>query len=223
MIGNLKLLGLALIAVLAMSVATASMASADTSMTESAPAKLTGSQQGSANFTTTFGNTVCKEAKYTGTTTTGVTTFTVTPSYPEKTVIGEQNCTTAGLPSLIHTNGCTYLFHIGAVTGGTMDIVCSAGKEITVTAGYNITIKCTVHVPAQTGLSNVEYRNTGFGATRELIVEMGITNLKYSHTKGSGIGACTAGSGTTGSAVGNVLITAEKDNESTEHVGIFLT
>lgn len=221
MMRNLKVLALALVAVLAMSAVAASTAPADAFTGEATPVTLTGSQEGSDVLTTTSGNTTCKEVRYTGTSASGVTTATVTPSYPEKTAIGEQNCS-GGLPSLVHTNGCVYLFHLGAATEGTVDINCPAGKEITITAGYNVTTKCTIHIPPQTGLIKVNYSNTGSGNTREIIVTTAITNLKYTHTKGSGLGACTPGSGTTGSYNGKARITGEKDGGS-GHVGIFLS
>lgn len=224
MMRNLKVLGLALVAMLAMSAVASSMASADTFTGESSPVALTGSQEGNDVFTITAGNTTCKEVIYTGTSASGVTTVTAIPQYPEKTASGAQNCTSLGLPALVHSNGCSYLFHIGAGTEGTLDIKCPEGKEVTVTAGYNVTTKCTIHVPAQTGLSKLTYSNVGTatGPTREVLVEAAITNLKYSHTKGTGLGACTAGSGTTGSYAGQARVTGEIDG-STEHVGIFLS
>lgn len=225
MMRNLKVLGLALSTIiLALSAAAVSTASADTFTADSTPVALTGSQEGNDVFTITAGNTTCKEVKYTGTSASKVTTISVTPSYPEKTAGGEQNCTSLGLPALIETNGCTYLFHIGVATEGTLDIVCPAGKEITVTAGYNVTTKCTIHVPGQTGLSKITYINagTGAGTTRELLVQAAITNLKYSHTTGTGFAHCTAGSGTTGSYTGQARVTGEKDGGG-EHVGIFLS
>jgi hypothetical protein len=225
MMRNLKILGLALVAVFAMSAVAASAASADQLTSEVSPVTLTGAQEGTDTFTITAGNTNCKEVSYVGTTATPTTTVSATPSYPEKTKLAEQNCTSLGFPATIHTNGCTYLFHIegGASTSGTLDVVCPAGKEITVTAVSGGTTKCTIHVPAQTGLGPVTFSNVGAGATRELKVEAKITNLKYSHTEGTGLGKCTGGTGTTGSYTGKALVTGEKDNGGTEHVGIFLS
>jgi hypothetical protein len=225
MMRNLKVLGLALVAVFAMSAVAASMASADDLTSESSPVILSGKQEGSDVLTITAGNIACKEIKYSGTTITPTTTVTVTPSYPEKTSAGEQNCTALGFPSIIHTNGCTYLFHINGAgsTTGTVDIVCPAGKEITVTTNAPATIKCTLHFPAQTGLGPVTYINTGAGTTRELRIETKITNLKYSHTAGTGLGTCTTGTGTTGGYVGKMLFTGLNDSGGSGHVGIFLS
>jgi hypothetical protein len=226
MMRNLKVLGLALVAVFAMSAVAASMASADDLTSEVSPVTLTGAQEENDVLTTTAGNISCKEIKYKGTAVTPTTTVSVTPEYPEKSG-GVTNCTALGFPMLVDVNGCSYLFHIGAgVTTGTLDIVCPAGKEITVTVNYLSTVKCIIHVPAQTGLGPVTYTNVGSGATREITVSAKITNLKYSHTRPAGepgLGACTTGSGTTGSYNGKVIVTGEKDNGGTEHVGIFLS
>jgi hypothetical protein len=225
MMRNLKVLGLALVAMFAMSAVAASMASADDLTSESSPVTLTGAQEENDVFTTTAGNTSCKEVKYkSAPTATPTTTVSVTPEYPEKTAGGLQNCTALGFPAKVDTNGCTYLFHIGAgVTTGTLDIVCAGSNEITVTANNTATEKCIIHVKGQTGLGPITYTNVGSGTTRELTVSAKITNLSYSHTRPAGepgLGACTTGSGTTGSYNGKAIVTGEN---ASGHVGIFLS
>jgi len=229
MIRNLKVLGLALVAVFAMSAVAASMASADELTSESSPVQLTGKQIAPGDvFTTEVGTVKCKEVSYKATTATPTTTVTATPTYPVKALDGTQNCTGFGFPAEIHTNGCTYLFHIGVATTGTLDVLCPEGKEITVTAIGTGTNKCTVHVPAQSGKATITYRNVGSLTTREIEVEANITTLTYSWNKGTGLGACskeekTTGEKGTGTYTGKALITGEKDNGGTEHVGIFLS
>jgi len=225
MIRNLKVLGLALVAVFALSAVAASAASADSLTSESSPVVLTGKQVGAGDvFTLTAGTAKCKEIKYTATTTTPTTTVSATPSFPAKTASGEQNCTGFGFPSETITNGCTYLFHIGAATTGTMDVVCPAGKEITIVSSSAGTTKCTVHVAAQSGLGTVTYRNVGTLTTREVELEVNLTNVKYSHTEGTGLGKCTSGAAVNGSYVGKALITGEEDKAlEPKHVGIFLS
>ena len=225
MIRNLKVLGLALVAVFVMSAFATSAASADSLTSESSPVTLTGKQVSSGDvFTLTIGTAKCKEIRYTATMSTPTTTFSLTPSFPVKTTGGEQNCSTFGFPGEIHTNGCTYLFHIGAATTGTLDIVCPEGKEVTITAGTAGTTKCTMHVPAQSSLATVTYKNVGSLTTREIELEFNITNIKYSHTEGTGLGKCATGSATTGSYVGKALLTGEEDKAlEPKHVGIFLS
>jgi hypothetical protein len=221
MIRKLKVLPLALLA--AMGTVAVSVASADTFTSAGGVAvTLTGKETGTGDvITTTAGTAKCREVTYTGTSASGVTTVTLVPNYPIKTTGGEQNCTGFGFPAEINMNGCSYLFHIAAATTGTMDIVCPEGKEITITAATAGIIKCIVHVPAETGLGPITYKNTGSGATREIEIEANVTGLVYRHTAGSGLGACTTGQSTAGSYVGKAIVTGETDGGST-HVGIFL-
>jgi hypothetical protein len=223
---NLKLLGLALIAVFATSAVTTSVASADTFTTEGGVSVfVTGKQTGAGDvLTTTAGTAKCKEIIYAGAgIPSGSTTFSIFPNYPEKTG-GVQNCTAFGFPAVVNPNGCTFLFHIGAATTGTMDIVCAAGKEFTITASAGLTTKCVVHIPAQTGLGTITYKNSGSGSTREVEIAINISTLKYAHTsakaEASGLGSCTAGSATNGSYVGSFNLTGETSGGT--HIGIFL-
>jgi hypothetical protein len=109
-----------------------------------------------------------------------------------------------------------------------VDIVCPANQEITVTSNEttppnSLTTKCTIHVPPQTGINGITYENVGAGATREVRVKVASTNIKYTHTAGTGLGACTTGvQQNTGSFGGTDLFTGETDTGTT-HIGIFLT
>jgi hypothetical protein len=224
MMRNLKVLGLALVAVFAMSAVAASMASADTLKSEpSQTVTLKGSQEENDVFGITAGNTSCKQVTYTATTPTPTSSVAATPAYPEKTTGGEQNCTSLGFPAKIELNGCSYKFAIGAATTGTLDVVCPVGKEITVVASSGGVTKCIIHVPAQTALGTITYTNVGAGTTREVTVSAKITTLKYSHTAGEGLGKCTAGTGTTGTYTGKAVITAAEDNATAGHVAIFVS
>jgi hypothetical protein len=223
MMRNLKVLGLALVAMLAMTAVAASAASADDLTSEISPVTLTGKQTGGGDvFTTTAGTVKCKEVNYTAASVaTPTTAVTATPSYPEKTAGGEQNCTGFGFPATVATNGCTYRFTIGAATTGGIDIVCAGGQEITVTAKSGETVKCIVHVPAQNIAAGITYSNTGSGTTREVDITANLAGtLSYKHTAGSGIGACTSGSAANGSYTGAGTVTGESGGV---HVGIFLS
>ena len=207
---------------LAMTAVAASAASADDLTSESSPVTLTGKQSGAGDvYTTTAGTIKCKEVKYTATNVaTPTTAVDVTPNYPEKTSGGEQNCTGFGFPTKVATNGCTYTFTLGAATTGGFDIVCPAGQEITVTASSAGVTKCILHVGAQNIASSLTYSNTGSGTTRELKIVAGFSGtLAYKHTAGTGVGACTTGSGK-GSYTGEAIATGESGST---HVGIFLS
>ena len=222
MMRNLKVLGLALVAMLAMTAVAASAASADDLTSEKSPVTLTGKQSGGGDtFTTTAGTVKCKEVKYTvASQVTPTTAVSATPEYPAKNALGEQNCTGFGFPAEVKTNGCTYTFTIGAATTGGLDIVCPAGQEITVTAVSAGVTKCTVHVAAQNIAGGHTYANTGSGTTREITITANLAGtLAYKHTAGTGVGACTSGSGS-GSYTGAGLVTGESAGV---HVGIFLS
>ena len=138
---NLKALGLALVAVFAMSVVGASAASAATEFhAEKAPVTLTGSQHaGEDVFTTDAGTVSCENASYVGSQATATAlTSSATPSY--------SGChATFGLNTTIDVNECKYIFHSDTKK---VDISCPSGKVLAVTAPG-----CEITVGSQTGLS----------------------------------------------------------------------
>ena len=220
MIRKLKFLGLALVAVFAMSAVGASAASAVVQFhTEKTPVTITANQHAGTNgFDVQFGEVKCTTAKLHGTTPSDVTTettITLTPTY--------EGCTFAGVATTVHMNGCDYTVHVtnaGPPYGGPVTIKCPAGQEITVTGGN----KCTVHVPPQGNLGPISYTNTGVGATREITAHLeGIQNITYTQTKGTAaVGAC--GNLTTGAGkfTGTITVTGENDPGNNEHIGIWV-
>ena len=217
MVRKFKFLGLALAAVFAMSAVGASAASATVEFhSEGAPVTLTGNQEGESNaFDVQFGEVKCKTAKYNGTTT-GTTdkTVTVTPSYNE--------CTFAGVATIIDMNGCDYLIHVnneGPPYKGTVDVVCPEGAKIVVTGGN----KCTVDVGPQTGLGPITFTNIGTTTTREVTLGLsGITNITYTQTKGTAaVGACTTQTTGAGKYTGTATVTGETDPGGV-HTGLFV-
>jgi len=217
MIRNLKFLGLALVAALAMSSVLVSMASADVITSESGgvtTAKGTGSL---GVFKVHGGEVKCSVVSYSGSFSSGGSTASVTPTY--------EKCSFAGLSATIDMNTCSYKVNIngGSSTEGTVDVVCTkAGDEITVTAPSVGTKKCIVHVPAQTGLTSGTGTNIGSGTTREITLDINITNIKYSQTAGTAeTGNCaTADNTTLGTYTGTAIVTGSVGGA---HVGIFLS
>ena len=224
---NLKILGLAFVAMLAMSAVAASAASADDKLTaESYPATLTGEKDGEFKdvFTSTAGSITCTNPKYHGELTAAATTVAATANYGET---AEKQCTAFGFPATIHMNGCSYLFHVtaGTLTELSVDIVCPVGQEITITANpseHGLTQKCTVHVPAQNGLETVTATNIGAGATRDITLDINIEKIKYTHTAGTGLGACASGSGTTGQLSARATIKADVGKTAVQQ-GLFMS
>ncbi|MGC1851293.1 MAG: hypothetical protein WA687_02505 [Solirubrobacterales bacterium] len=181
MIRNLKTLGLALVAGFALSAMVASAASAQGKFTSDGPVTWTATETGPAgsNAFTAFGATVeCAGTTYTGhaynvtphaSLPSGVTTATLTPKYPK--------CVSkpSGRPTTVDMNGCDYVIHIGATKDKantyllTFDVVCPAGKEVTVTFfttdpdHVNGTPFCVWHIQPQTGLTGLHATDTKNG------------------------------------------------------------
>ena len=149
---NVKALGLALVAVLALSAVGASAASAQEGQglltsEKATPVTLTAKEAGGvgANAFTAFGSKVeCPGSTYTGHKynvtphafiLSGASRITLTPDYTQ------ENCVAAGIWRMtVEMNGCDYVLHIGnTIPPGnedtysvTTDIVCPAGKSIAV-------------------------------------------------------------------------------------------
>jgi hypothetical protein len=226
---NFKILGLALIATLAMSAIGASAASADDLTAEVVGGiQLHGTfePEFAGSLVTTVGNTTCKEVTYDiGTITVPTTAVTMAPTYPEKTKSGEQNCLMAGFPAVVHVNGCHYLLQVtgGASTVGPATLQCPTGNEITATATSAGTVRCTMHVPPQVLTGDpATYANKGGGTTREVTAFINAHGVIYKHTAGTGLGKCTGGSGANGTFVAKGTATGLND-VGTTHIGIFLS
>jgi hypothetical protein len=120
MIRNAKILGLAVVAVLAMTAVMASTAGAAQFTASSYPVTLKGSQTESHKFSVGGGTVTCTEATFTGTGTAASNTQTVNATYHNCTAFGFINSTVTGFAP---TGGCDYLFY----AGGTTDLDCTSG------------------------------------------------------------------------------------------------
>jgi hypothetical protein len=175
---NLKILGLAFVAVLAMSAVVASAASASAFTSSEASGsetvtRLTGSQEGSDVFTTDGGTVTCTTATYVGEVKgTSTTEAEAAPTY--------SGCTAFGFVNVpIDTNGCKYKF----TSAGEIHIVCPGEAAIEVTAPG-----CTVTVGTQTptGPNTVEFTNIGSGSTMEITIDVTLRGIHYiEHNRGS--------------------------------------
>lgn len=175
MIRNLKTLGVALVAIFAMSAVVASAASAVTEgqLTSDGPVTLLGTETGEPQDNSlTFNGKVltCPGTTYTGhkynvtpheLIPNGAKTVTITPHY--------RNCVSSGpIPVTVDMNGCDYVFHLGEkisehTYGITADIVCNGGGQITITAfsSSSHALKvCTQKVKTATGLTGLHVKHT---------------------------------------------------------------
>jgi hypothetical protein len=223
---KLKLLVLALVAVFAMSAISATSAFAlKMFKAESPPVKLTGiaealgEGEAEEEEAVEAGVVKCKGSTYTG-------IQGVANSSELQLNRSYGTCTIGKFKVTINPNGCEQVYKItgeeGGVATGTMDITCSGANEITETWELFATVKCTIHIPPQKGLGPVKFTNLGTGATRELTIDINITNLKYSQTAGIGGEACaTADNKSNGKYTGKILLTGENE-AGTVHRGFWV-
>jgi hypothetical protein len=236
MIRNLKVVGLALVAVLALSAVAASAASAQNgTITSTGNYTLTATEiAGKTNAMTAFGLAVsCEGSTYTGhkfnvTPHTfipnDVSTFTITPKY------NQPKCKSLSGPTTIDMNGCDYVIHIGLTNGTadtyavTYDLVCPAGKDITMTNWFSAAEHtegkeaCVIHIAPQTGLAGGTIKDT---TTGDLELAGPVKGIKTVETK-DGLHAllCPAKEGTGEWDLG---ITVKGDNEGGTNTAISLS
>ena len=211
---RLKALGLALAAVLAMSIGGASLASAAELHSESAPVVITGTQEGAGAYDVQFGQVACTTVDLDATTPAGATTDTTITLVP--TIDG---CIFAGVGATVDTNGCHFLLHIASASTATVTIECPVGQEITITGGN----KCTIHASSQNA-GTITLTNIGTGSTREVTAHLGGLNaFTYAQTKGTAaVGACTTLTTSSGKLTGSATFTGET-HPGGVHTGLFVT
>lgn len=198
---SLKTLGLAFVAILALSAVAASSASAEYRFTSSATnTDLTGEQTGIHKFTVVGQSVECQKATFTGTQTKAETNeVTITPAYAE--------CKYGEKPAHVTMNGCHYLF-TGATNSnhGRVHLECPTTAsphkqhvvEIHVTE-FSGASECTMTIPTQTDIAGgTTYTNNGL----DVIVHATASSIDVdSHGPGLACAAIGAATGTyTGTA-----------------------
>ncbi|HEY5815726.1 MAG TPA: hypothetical protein VIS95_05240 [Solirubrobacterales bacterium] len=219
MIRNLKALGLALVAVFAMSAMTASAASATDFFTTAnqEPAYLTGSSHDNI-FNIPGGSSFqCTTSAFDGTGVHGGSTVTVLPTYSgilNETPHTNPKCTASLGTVTIDVNHCHYVL-TGNTTGSdngtdaTVSIVCGAAGPIKITGPLG----CTVSVPSQTPTSGgVVYDNeTNHPGGSAIKVTATSTGITFTSTAACGfVGIPSHGNNAT--YVGSVIATGYTDN-----------
>jgi hypothetical protein len=185
MIRKLKSLGLALVAVLAMSAVVASAAQAVPQSTcSSYPCTSTGSSTKGSETFTIDGATVTCDSHFVSSLSSASSTRTITPTYTGCEGFGFTTAT-------VNVEGCTYLFHATEkVAAGVykhhVDIVCPSGKSIKMTGGT-----CGLEVKPQTGKTTVQTTNLAGGT----VTIQWNTIISVTITK-DGFGCVLAGLGT---------------------------
>ena len=208
---NLKILGLALVAMLTMGIAAASASAAPEFHAETTPTELAGTQEGTNTFVTDSGTIHCATATFSGSQSVATTAAQeVTPTFSTCRSTGFIEATVT-----VHTNGCKFNLTAEGTTTSAVHITgCNAGAAgLVVTAPF-----CNITITPQT-IGPVHYINTGAGTTREIIVESTATNIVY-HEAGAGCKNGTTSNTTGGSYTGKVRVTGQ--NPTTKaHQGIW--
>lgn len=212
MIRSIKLLGLGLLAALALSTAAAPAASANPFFhSEFAGIFLTGGQTGivANTLTTDLGEMKCNVARFDGSQgAMTTTTMTLKPTY-EECKIGMEN-------ALVTLNGCRYTFHLGEQTEpieAAMGIECPDGEELEIE-----TAECTITIPAQAPLQEVTFTNEGEGTTRAVVADLNVSGIHYEE-HGAG---CVGATETTQNGIYTGVITIKGEDAGEEHVGIWV-
>jgi hypothetical protein len=142
--------------------------------------------------------------------------MTITPEYG--------GCTSWFPIGEVRLNGCVYILRSGEKVAGHLEgklqVECPEGKSIEFVAKMLGLTKCIVTVGSQTKLAAITYTNEGSGATRDIKVDVGVTNLEYTQDPGEGLGKCSSGSFESGKY--NGVITAIGENSKKEQVGFWV-
>jgi len=196
-IRNLKVVVLAVGAVLAFSAFGVATASAAEENFHCEVAHCIGTAHSETNqvFVTESGTVTCTTAKADFTTET-TTTMEITATGVEYT-----GCTTKTIFGTIEVavkfNGCDYLFTTATQP---VHILCPAGANVTIVGPG-----CSITVAAQT-VSSVSYTNIGAGTTTEVTLTANVTNITSSAT---GAFCSKTGTFTNGKYTGSIKVTGE--------------
>jgi hypothetical protein len=185
MILNVKALGLAFVAVAAMSVAaTGAAQAAQLHVTTAQKANITGTNTNQHVFKLTSpenSEIKCNLAQFEGTVQGG--SPQITAEDVQLTATYTEDCTAFGLNATIDMNGCKYTItgeNQGALTARVDITGCT-----TITGQQNhkaieITVPgCTVTVPQQHGLSHITFTNEGSGATEDVLAHVNVQGITY--------------------------------------------
>lgn len=192
---NLKVVGLAIMAVLAMSAVMASSASATNFTAAKYPAAITGTQVGKHVFKMT-GTVECTTATFSGTLTGPSETITINPVYTGCTAFGFAEAKVTGFGHYGEANKCDYLFNVN----GSAALQCSGGADVTIDAG-----PCDVTMQAanNTNITKNTFTNT---PANKVTVDTAVTNIHGTVSKTNFLCPFTAGTHTNGVYEGTTLL-----------------
>lgn len=181
MIRNIKALGLLSLAALAVCAVFAPSSPAqlttDEFTAESYPQDIQGTDAKGVTTIETEGGTLECEHSVSGKLWGPSRTLTLNPTY--------SNCTFLTFSATVTTHGCDYLYLVETkeeedVYQASMDIVCPAGKAITVTVH---TLGCKFQIDPQVGLRTVDFENMTKAATPDMTMSDTVSGVHYTVTQ----------------------------------------
>lgn len=206
---NLKLLGLAAMALLAVSAIGTAGVQAATFTSEAGATTVVSTHDGTgktahAVIDAAGANLTCAQqvanSSWVGQALAGIRVF-----------VGLSACNSVGQTATVNMNECS----LELKAGGTMDIVCPAGKEITYSTPNPV---CDVTIPAQSNKGTLTYTNITTGTSKEITVSPNLTELKYTAT---GAGCPETGTFTNGAfTTGNYFLTGQDHAGKTINIAI---
>lgn len=208
MTNKLKVLGLALVAVFAMSAVAASAASANQFMSEGGGSTtVTATQVGEHVFTVDGASVTCEVATFSsvGEVASPATSVKVSPNYEECTAF-------TFFTAKIQTEGCYYNLHVGATGGieytGSLDLECEEGHEIVIAAGT-----CEAKVAGGQEFSGIGYANAEGG---KVTIAAEVAGIAVNKTKDGFLCPFSGKGAAEGTYEGTTLAAGGSDNITVE-------
>ncbi len=214
MIRNLKVFGLAITAVLAMSALWAISAQAANpelhcTVSVTNTCTLTGTDIKGQTFTFDGFNYRCNSPF-------AATLNTKTASVVSSVATSYTNCRAFGVAATVNMEGCTYTFNLVAASRpatANFSIVCPAGKTIV----WNFpTLPCTITVPAQDNLPHIVLENSGGAEPTDVVAKFTISGITYTET---GLWCPSPGTKNNGTINGESTLEGFNDNGQNQAEG----
>jgi hypothetical protein len=171
-----KLLGLTLAAVLVLSAATASVASAKKFQSTIYPVHLKAEKVGADHaFTIGAFSVTCKNPLLTGGPfSEAKEEIEVTPDY--------KGCFYSGVGATVAMEGCKYRINANTTK---VDLACPGTSKMRITS-FNLSGECEVQIAGQNGLEKIEYTNNA-GPPKTITVKASVEKIKYKVTLSNGL------------------------------------
>lgn len=209
---KMTVLGVALVAALAIGAIASSVAVAEEELTAAEyPVTLQGKELKAEEehlFGLAGSEFHCEEASMEGEAGESSTTATLAPSYG--------GCAWSSYEATIAMNGCTWRLHLGEVIESeparhhaTADLVCPEGKEMTVTTASG---ECQISIPAQNGKSTVEIKEEA--SETDLAITFNLTAISYTVENSGYPCPLIGGSFQDGTYAGAMTVSGESGEEA---------